>query len=190
MFPSASAAMSVIHGDLFSPAKAQALWESLPDDHRQDHFDSENMPEDYAQAFRTVKVSQGGQWTSHAVSMRGLPLEMIWEIAWFIHHEVADGHLVNGPRLQATRIGLELATQHGSTAGRAARSVMALSVEAWVQEIRRARMRQGKGEVGTYVEVRSSLVEEGAERRRAHPPSTMFGPECRRSSGVGRRPGV
>ncbi|MGW6505890.1 tyrosine-type recombinase/integrase [Nonomuraea angiospora] len=138
--------------DLFSPSKAQTLWESLPDDHRQDHFDSKNMPADYAQAFRTVKVGEGGQWTSQAVSMRRLPREMIWELAWFIHHEVADGHVVNGPRLQATRIGLELVTQHGTAAGRAARSVMAMSVEDWVQEIRRARMRLGKGEVGAYVE--------------------------------------
>ncbi|MEV0314833.1 hypothetical protein [Nonomuraea fuscirosea] len=139
-------------GELFSRAKAQQLWESLPDAHRQDHFDSRNMPADYAPAFREFSVGHGEHWTSQAVSPRGIPEEMTWEIAWFIHQEVADGKDVNGRRLQGLRIGLELATLHGSAVARAAHSVMTMSVDEWIRDIRLARMKLGKGEVGRYVE--------------------------------------
>ena len=39
---------------------SERLWESLPDEHRRDHFDSANMPEDYGSAFRkqTIPVDQ------------------------------------------------------------------------------------------------------------------------------------
>lgn len=142
---------------LFSPQRARQLWESLPAEHRLDHFDVTNMPADYATAFsiRTVggqRQRDGQPWTSQAVSLRGLPEPMTWELAWYLHQEVGAGHGVHTNTLGGLRVGLELATQHGSAAARAARSVTALSNLEWAREVRLARMRLDKGTVGAYAE--------------------------------------
>lgn len=138
--------------ELFSERRARQLWESLPEEHRQDHFDSANMPADYRQTFSERRVGEGSRWTSQAISLRGLPEPMIWELAWFIHHESTDGHVINTVRFGGLRVGLELATRHGSAAARSARSVMALSKTEWAREVRLARMKSGKGHVGAYAE--------------------------------------
>lgn len=56
--------------ELFSEERARRLWESLPEEHRRDHFDSANMPEDYRQAFivRTIDKSRG--WYTQSLSLR------------------------------------------------------------------------------------------------------------------------
>ncbi len=47
---------------LFSEEKARRLWESLPEEHRQDHFDSTNMPDDYGRAFTKQTIDREKGW--------------------------------------------------------------------------------------------------------------------------------
>lgn len=127
--------------ELFSEERARRLWESLPEEHRRDHFDSANMPEDYRQAFivRTIDKSRG--WYTQSLSLRGLPEPMTWEMAWFIDQQVADGYSINTNRLGELRRGLVLAVEHGSSVARTARSLTALTHEEWGREVRGALMR-------------------------------------------------
>ncbi|MEV3986246.1 site-specific integrase [Nonomuraea sp. NPDC049758] len=127
--------------DLFSEERARQLWESLPEAHRRDHFDSANMPVDYGEAFtrRTINKSRG--WVTQSLSLRGLPEPMLWELAWCIHQQVVDGYSVNTLRLGELRRGLVLAVAHGTPAAQAARSLTALTHEEWGREVRGALMR-------------------------------------------------
>lgn len=126
---------------LFSEERARQLWESLPEGHRQGHFDAANMPEDYRQAFivRTIDKSRG--WFTQSLSLRGLPEPMQWELAWCVHQQVADGYSINTMRLGELRRGLVLAVEHGGQVARAARSLTALTHEEWGLEVRGALMR-------------------------------------------------
>ncbi|MFF4795617.1 hypothetical protein ACFY2M_39285 [Streptomyces sp. NPDC001276] len=53
---------------LFSEEKARRLWDSLPEEHRQDHFDSTNMPEDYGSAFRKQTINREKGWFTQAIT--------------------------------------------------------------------------------------------------------------------------
>ncbi|MFJ8545950.1 tyrosine-type recombinase/integrase [Streptomyces sp. NPDC093586] len=126
---------------LFSEEKARRLWDSLPEEHRQDHFDSTNMPTDYLQAFSTRTTDKKRGWFTQSLSLRGLQEPMLWELAWCVHQQVADGYAVNTTRMGELRRGLVLAVEHGSQAARAAKSLTALTHEEWGREVRGALMR-------------------------------------------------
>ncbi|MGX1854062.1 tyrosine-type recombinase/integrase [Streptomyces sp. NPDC055299] len=126
---------------LFSEEKARRLWDSLPEEHRQDHFDSANMPEDYGRAFRGQTINREKGWFSQAISFQGLPEPMIWELAWCIHQQVAEGYAITTVRFQELRRGLILAIEHGGPQARSVRSLTALSHEEWAREVQRAVMR-------------------------------------------------
>ncbi|MEU2990766.1 tyrosine-type recombinase/integrase [Streptomyces griseoincarnatus] len=139
---------------LFSEEKARRLWESLPEEHRQDHFDSANMPEDYGRAFTKQTIDREKGWYSQAISFRGLPEPMIWELAWCVHQQVAEGYAITTVRFQELRRGLVLAIEHGGPRARSARSLMALSHEEWAREVQRAVMRTDasrNARLGTHV---------------------------------------
>lgn len=136
--------------ELFTEQRARQLWDSLPEEHRQDHFGAKNMPADYDSAFIAQMTGRGG--TSKTISLRGLPEPMLWELAWLIHEMVVDGRPVKPFRFNAVRRGLTLATRHGSAAARAARSVTALSNEEWAREVRGAQMRIGEDPGSGYIE--------------------------------------
>lgn len=138
--------------DLFKEERARQLWDSLPRDHRRDRFDSKNIPADYRRVFVERKVGEGGQWTSQALNLQGMPEPMTWELAWFIDREVADGRMIDTARLNTVRIGLTLATQHGSAAARAARSITAFSKDEWAREIRLAQLKLGQ-DTGAHIPV-------------------------------------
>lgn len=143
--------------EMFSEQRARELWDSLPAEHRQNHFNKANLPPDYAQSFipcqsGTIRAD-GTRWTSQALNLSGLPETMLWELAWYIHQEVADGSTISMTPLRAICRGLTLATSHGSSTGRMARSVTALSPEQWEREARSARLRRGQGNVGQYTEI-------------------------------------
>lgn len=125
----------------FSEEKARRLWESLPEEHRQDHFDSVNMPEDYGMAFTKQTIDREKGWYSQAISFRGLPEPLIWELAWCVHQQVAEGYAITAERFQELRRGLVLAIEHGGPRARSARSLTALSHEEWAREVQRAVMR-------------------------------------------------
>ncbi|WP_231158519.1 tyrosine-type recombinase/integrase [Streptomyces sp. CNZ748] len=139
---------------LFSEEKARRLWESLPEEHRQDHFDSANMPEDYGRAFTKQTIDREKGWYSQAISFRGLPEPMIWELAWCVHQQVAEGYAITTVRFQELRRGLVLAIEHGGPQAHSARSLMALSHEEWAREVQRAVMRTAasrNARLGTHV---------------------------------------
>ncbi|MEU8272438.1 hypothetical protein AB0B89_35465 [Sphaerisporangium sp. NPDC049002] len=140
--------------ELFSEERARGLWESLPEEHRLDHFDSTNMPEDYRQAFTVQTIDRERGWFSQALSFRGLPETMIWELAWCVHQQVADGYSVDPARFQQLRRGLSLAIEHGGPRVRHVRSLTALSHEEWAREVRGATMRtnpSGNADLATLV---------------------------------------
>lgn len=126
---------------LFSEEKARRLWDSLPEAHRRDHFDSANMPEDYGSAFRKQVIDREKGWFTQAISFQGLPEPMIWELAWCIHQQVAEGYAITTERFQELRRGLTLAIEHGGPQARSARSLTTLSHEEWAREVQRAVMR-------------------------------------------------
>ncbi|MGW1982102.1 tyrosine-type recombinase/integrase [Streptomyces collinus] len=126
---------------LFGEEKARRLWDSLPEEHRQDHFDSTNMPDDYGRAFRRQTINRDKGWFTQAISFQGLPEPMIWELAWCIHQQVAEGYAITTVRFQELRRGLVLAIEHGGPQARSARSLTALSHEEWAREVQRAVMR-------------------------------------------------
>ena len=127
--------------DLFSQERARQLWESLPEAHRLDHFDSVNMPVDYREAFTTRTINKNRGWYTQSLNLRGLPEPMLWELAWCIHQQVVDGYSVNTLRLGELRRGLVLAVEYGSPTARGARSLTALIHEEWGREVRSALMR-------------------------------------------------
>ncbi|MFE5604132.1 tyrosine-type recombinase/integrase [Streptomyces coelicoflavus] len=141
--------------ELFSVERARRLWESLPEEHRQDHFDSANMPEDYRSAFSRRTIDKKRGWFTQALSLRGLPEPMLWELAWCVHQQVADGYGINTMRLGELRRGLALAVDQGGQTARAARSLMALTHEEWGREVRGALMRtdaSANSHLPTFVE--------------------------------------
>ncbi|MEG3626483.1 tyrosine-type recombinase/integrase [Streptomyces poriticola] len=127
--------------ELFSVERARRLWESLPEEHRQDHFDAANMPADYLSAFSKRTINKERGWFTQSLSLRGLPEPMLWELAWCVHQQVADGYGINTGRMGELRRGLVLAVEHGGPAARAARSLTALTHEEWGREVRGALMR-------------------------------------------------
>lgn len=127
--------------ELFSVERARRLWDSLPDDHQQDHFDAANMPADYLHAFSKRTIDKERGWFTQSLSLRGLPEPMLWELAWCVHQQVADGYGINTTRLGELRRGLVLAVEHGGPAARAAVSLTALTHEEWGREVRGALMR-------------------------------------------------
>ena len=96
---------------------------------------------DYAQAFSTRTIDREQGWITQALSLRGLPEPMAWELAWFVHQQVADGYSINIDRFQKLRRGLNLAIEHGGPSMRSVRSLTALTHEEWAREVRRASMR-------------------------------------------------
>lgn len=64
---------------MFDIDVAASLWAALPEECRRDHFDKTTMPEPYRAA--VSETSAGGPWTTIALSMRGLPEPMTWEMA-------------------------------------------------------------------------------------------------------------
>lgn len=70
--------------DLFSEERARQLWDSLPYEHRQDHFDASNMPDDYRRAFVEQVNNREKGWFTQAITFSGLPEPMIYELAWFV----------------------------------------------------------------------------------------------------------
>lgn len=127
--------------DLFSKERARQPWESLPDDHRQDHFASSNMPDDYRRAFVEQVSNREKGWSSQAITFTGLPEPMIWELAWFVDQQVRDGYAINPPRFNRLRRGLTLALEYGGPQARSAQSMTALSNEQWAEEVRAAAVR-------------------------------------------------
>ena len=124
--------------DLVDVRVARELWESLPDECRQDHFDKSNMPKCYAGAVATT--SSGGPWTSQALSMRGLPDVMVWELAWLTHREIELGRTIHPiPFNAATRV-LRTATSAGGPPAKAAVSLLDLTADEWVRQAHRARL--------------------------------------------------
>ena len=117
--------------ELFDPAVAQRLWDGLPDEFRQDHFDKMNLPDAYRSV--VVEKSVGGDeglangWTSAALNMRGLPEPMTQELAWLVHREAGLGLRIYPGDFNGATLGLRLATRHGSAEARAARSLLALT---------------------------------------------------------------
>ncbi|MDH6222952.1 tyrosine-type recombinase/integrase [Streptomyces pseudovenezuelae] len=65
---------------------------------------------------------------------------MLFELAWCIDRQVADGYSINPARFQELRRGLVLAVEQGGPAARKARSLTALSHDEWEREVRRAVM--------------------------------------------------
>lgn len=86
--------------EMFDIHVATHLWEMLPEDCRRDHFDKTTMPERYRAA--VAETSAGGPWTTIAVSMRGLPEPMTWELAWLLHREIELGRRVYPLAFNAT----------------------------------------------------------------------------------------
>lgn len=124
---------------MFDRTRARELWESLPEAHRQDHFDSKNMPEDYARGIVRHAFGPDSAWGSQAVSFRDLPEPMVWELAWLLHHEVQRGHRIQPDRWSAMHAVLVRARSAGSPRARLAQSLTALTPEEWVLSSRPAR---------------------------------------------------
>lgn len=132
--------------DLFDETRARQLWDSLPEAHRQDRFGNTNMPTDYETVLqpRVLRPKEGvPERISRAVSFRGLPEPMVWELAWYVHQVASDGGVIWPGSLHNVATGLRRATTDGSAAARRARSITALSTREWEQEARLARMRLG-----------------------------------------------
>lgn len=125
--------------EMFDVHVAAHLWEMLPDDCRRNHFDKATMPEPYQAA--VSETSAGGLWTTIALSMRGLPEPMAWELAWLLHREVELGRRVHPVTFNATTRGLRAATTQGGATARAVQSLLQLTPEEWLREAQGARMR-------------------------------------------------
>ena len=82
--------------DMFDPAIARRLWDSLPEECRSDHFDKKTMPAHYRPAIREVSAgsSSGSDWTACYLNFRGLPEPMTWEVAWIIHRYIELGRFI------------------------------------------------------------------------------------------------
>jgi hypothetical protein len=68
--------------DMFDPAIAQHIWESLPDECRVDHIDKKNIPEVYRGAIKLVSSGarpikkETAPWISCYINFRDLPETM------------------------------------------------------------------------------------------------------------------
>ncbi len=125
--------------DMFDPVIARRLWESLPEECRVDHIDTKNIPELYRSAIQPKSAGRG--WTTRYVNFRDLPETMTWEIAWLIHREIELGRSIHPNMFNAATRVLRVATMHGTKNGRGATSLLHLTPEEWVREVKAARMR-------------------------------------------------
>ena len=124
---------------MFDLKIVEQLWDSLPEDCRHDYFDKTNMPDQYRAA--VSEANAGGQWTTIALSMRGLPESIAWELAWLLHREVELGRRIHpGLFNSCTRV-LRAATNGGGRAARDARSLLHLTPEEWLRQANGARLR-------------------------------------------------
>ena len=121
---------------------ARGLWESLAPEYRQDHFDDTNMPERYRQSLvRYADPAWARARRSTAISLRELPAPITWELAWLLHREVELGRRLNPSIINRAARVLRAATRHGGPKGRGARSLLALTADEWLKELRRARLK-------------------------------------------------
>jgi hypothetical protein len=87
--------------DMFDPAIAQRLWESLPDECRVDHIDKKNIPEVYRGAIKLVSSGarpvkkETAPWTSCSLNFRDLSKPMSRGIAWLLHREIELGRYIH-----------------------------------------------------------------------------------------------
>jgi integrase len=125
--------------EMFDIDIAAGLWEALPEDCRRDHFDKATMPARYRAA--VSEASAGGPWTTIALSMRGLPDPMTWELAWLLHREVELGRRVHPNGFNAATRVLRVATSQGGAPARAAKSLLQLTPEEWLRQTQGARLR-------------------------------------------------
>lgn len=124
--------------DMFDPAIARRLWDSLPEECRRDHFDKKTMPAQYRPAIREVGV--GGGWTACYLNFRELPEPMTWEIAWIIHRYIKLGQFIHVVEANAVFILLRAAVHHGDDECRSAQSLLHRSPDEWVRAARKAQM--------------------------------------------------
>lgn len=124
---------------MFDARITAQLWNSLPPDCRQDHFDNQNMPEVYRAA--VTATSAGGPWTTIALNLRGLPEPMTQEIAWLLHREIEIGRHIHLDAFNATTRLLRAATAEGGRVARSAVSLLHLTPEEWVRQAQVARLR-------------------------------------------------
>ena len=136
--------------EMFDPDVAQSLWDSLPPECQVDHIDKKNIPGRYRGAIKLT--SAGGPWTTCYINMRELPEPMTHELAWLLHREIELGRPINPSMFNAATRVLRIATNHGTSRGRQAVSLLQLTPDEWVREVQAARMRGTKigGSVDTY----------------------------------------
>lgn len=136
---------------MFDPLIAQQLWDSLPSECRQDHFDKTNLPALYRNVVMerpsgmvaTTRTATGliPSWTSCALNMRDLPEPMTQELAWLVHREAALGLRIHLTGFNGATLGLRMATQRGGPSARAAQSLLQLTPEEWTRQVDLARLR-------------------------------------------------
>ncbi len=128
--------------DMFDPAIARRLWDSLPEECRSDHFDKKTMPAHYRPAIREVSAgsSSGSDWTACYLNFRGLPEPMTWEVAWIIHRYIELGRFIRIVDANAVFILLRAAIRHGDDECRSAQSLLHRSPDEWVRSARKAQM--------------------------------------------------
>ncbi|MGP5268552.1 tyrosine-type recombinase/integrase [Brachybacterium alimentarium] len=125
--------------EMFDIDIAASLWEILPEECRRDHFDKTTMPTQYRAA--VSEADAGGPWTTIALSMRGLPEPMTWELAWLLHREVELGRRIHPNGFNAATRVLRTATGPGGAPARSAQSLLQLTPEEWLRQAHRARLR-------------------------------------------------
>lgn len=130
----------LVLADLFDPAIARELWESLPVECRRDHFDKASMPERYRDAVMPATAG-GGKRTTLYLNMRGLPETMTWELAWTVHRHIGLGRTLHPTSFNAATRVLRAAVAHGSRRARTAASLMSLTPDQWVREGHIARLK-------------------------------------------------
>ena len=128
--------------DMFDPAIARRLWDSLPEECRSDHFDKKTMPAHYRPAIREVSAgSSSGQRLDRLLpEFRGLPEPMTWEVAWIIHRYIELGRFIRIVDANAVFILLRAAIRHGDDECRSAQSLLHRSPDEWVRSARKAQM--------------------------------------------------
>lgn len=135
---------------LFDIDRARELWESLPVEQRRDHFDYRSLPDAYRGGVVPRPHRQAGlepKWFSVALSMRGLPEPMVWELAWLIHREIELGRSIHPSAFNSATSRLRVAVTAGGRKAREAESLLALTPEEWLHHVAIARV-QG-AQVGT-----------------------------------------
>ena len=124
---------------LYDRSVAEQLWLSLPEDCRRDHFDQKTLPDLYRPS--VPPVNAGGDSTTVALNMRGLPQPMTWEIAWLLHREIGLGRRVHLGPFNSTMAALRAATSSGGHEARTAESLLLLTPEDWLRHVNVARLR-------------------------------------------------